>query len=104
MKPNPDILAQVVPNHRHEDLKIVGFALETDDMMQRAADKRVAKSMNFIVANNPVSDGAGFGKVNHQVTLMGDSGVIWQSGSAPKGELASEILKRLADIEKETEK
>jgi len=101
MKPNPDILAEVVPNHRSEELKVVGFALETDDMMQRAAAKRVAKNMNYIVANNPVSDGAGFGMVNHQVTLMGESGVIWQSDSAPKGELASEILKQLANTEKE---
>ena len=101
MKPNPDILAQVVPNHSHPDLKIVGFALETDDMMQRAAAKRRAKNMNYIVANNPTAEGAGFGVVNHQVTLMGEAGVIWQSESAPKGQLASEILKRLADTEKE---
>jgi len=102
MKPNPDILAQVVPNHRSADLKVVGFALETDDMMQRAADKRRAKNMDYIVANNPTAEGAGFGVVNHQVTLMGEAGVMWQSGSAPKGELASEILKHLAEAEKET--
>lgn len=102
MKPNADILAEVVPNHRSGDLKVVGFALETDDMIQRASDKRRAKNMNYIVANNPVAEGAGFGVVNHQVTLMGEDGVIWQSGSAPKGWLASEILKQLAASEKET--
>lgn len=100
MKPNPDILAEVVPNHRSEELKVVGFALETDDMMKRAEAKRLAKNMNYIVANNPTAAGAGFGVVNHQVTLMGEAGVIWQSESAPKSELASEILKRLAETEK----
>ncbi len=101
MTPNPDILAQVVPKHRSQDLKIVGFALETDDMMQRAAAKRRAKNMDYIVANNPTAEGAGFGVVNHQVTLMGEAGVIWHSESVPKGQLASDILKQLADTEKE---
>ncbi len=100
MTPNPDILAEVVPNHRSLELKVVGFALETDDMIERAAAKRLAKNMNYIVANNPTVVGAGFGVVNHQVTLMGEAGVIWQSESAPKGELASEILDRLAETEK----
>ncbi len=102
MKPNADILAEVVPAHRAPGLKVVGFALETDDMMRRAADKRLAKNMDYIVANNPTAEGAGFGVVNHQVTLLGESGVIWQSESAPKSELASEILNNLAAAEKET--
>jgi phosphopantothenoylcysteine decarboxylase / phosphopantothenate---cysteine ligase len=101
MKPNPDILAEVVPNHRSPELKIVGFALETDDLLARATAKRQAKNMDYIVANNPTAPGAGFGLVNHQVTVIGESGLIWQSESAPKDALAAGILKRLAETENE---
>lgn len=98
---NPDILADVVPAHRGDSLKVVGFALETDDVEARAARKREAKQMDYIVANNPVADGSGFGAVDHQVMLMDGRGVLWRSESLPKRELAMEILRRLAAGERE---
>ncbi len=101
LKPNSDILAEVVPVHRRPELKVVGFALETEDVLARAKAKRQAKQMDYIVANNPTSEGAGFGMVNHQATLLGEKGVIWQSESIPKSELASGILKNLAETEKD---
>ncbi len=99
LKSNPDILAEVVPLHRPEKLKIVGFALETEDVLLRATAKRQAKKMDYIVANNPTLAGAGFGVVNHQATLLGQNGVIWQSESIPKSELAQGILNNLAATE-----
>ncbi|MCP4293761.1 MAG: bifunctional phosphopantothenoylcysteine decarboxylase/phosphopantothenate--cysteine ligase CoaBC [bacterium] len=100
---NPDILAEVVPVHRTDETKVVGFALETEDVLNRAASKRQAKNMDYIVANNPTAEGAGFGGVNHQVTLLGSDGVVWQSDSVAKSKLAWGILNNLADNEKDTE-
>ena len=96
---NPDILGEVVPRHRGVDLKVVGFALETDDLMARAQAKRLAKGMDYIVANDPTAEGAGFGSGHHKVTLLGDNGTLWQSGSVPKTQLAGELLDRLAAAE-----
>ncbi len=63
----------------------------------RAAAKRQAKQMDFIVANNPTAAGSGFGAVDHQVMLLGGEGVLWRSESLPKSALAAELLRRLAD-------
>jgi len=96
---NPDILKDVVPGHRPAALKVVGFALETDDVVKRASLKREAKGMDYILANDPTTAGSGFGAGNHQVTLIGPDGIIWESASVPKEELAGDILQQLARTE-----
>ena len=100
MTRNPDILGETVPEHRSgpesKDLRVVGFALETDDMVGRASLKMEAKKMDYILANDPTAAGSGFGDENHRVTLIGADGIIWESASAPKQSLAEDILKQLA--------
>ena len=96
MTRNPDILTEVVPAHRGTDLRVVGFALETEDVTARALGKLQAKKMDFIVANNPTAAGSGFGDTAHQVQLLGPDGVLWQSQSCPKIELAAELLDEIA--------
>ena len=93
---NPDILAETVPRHRGDGLKVVGFALETEDVLMRAEAKRKAKAMDYIVANNPIAPGSGFGTGDHQVTLLGAQGVIWASASQPKARLAGQLLQQIA--------
>jgi len=97
---NPDILGEVVPEHRSgpesKNLRVVGFALETDGMVERASLKREVKKMDYILANDPTLDGSGFGPENHQVTLIGADGIIWESASVPKTALAEDILNQLA--------
>ena len=99
---NPDILGEVVPTHPHDGLRVVGFALETDDMVGRASVKREAKGMDYILANDPTAAGSGFGSENHQVTLIGGDGIIWESASLPKEVLAGEILQQLAQADQKT--
>jgi len=96
MTRNPDILAEIVPEHRQPGLKVVGFALETEDVAVRALGKLQAKGMDFVVANNPTAAGSGFGEQNHQVQLLGADGMIWQSASRSKAELAAALLDQLA--------
>ncbi len=96
MARNPDILAEVVPNHRPEGLKVVGFALETEDVQARALGKLEAKGMDYVVANNPTAEGSGFGAENHRVQLLASGGMIWASESRPKAELAAQLLMELA--------
>ncbi|MBU8871054.1 MAG: bifunctional phosphopantothenoylcysteine decarboxylase/phosphopantothenate--cysteine ligase CoaBC [Gemmatimonadales bacterium] len=93
---NPDILGEVVPLHRSVDLRVVGFALETDDLLARAEAKCQAKNMDYVVANDPTAPGSGFGSGDHQVTLLNRRGEVWASDSAPKSRLAAELLQQLA--------
>lgn len=93
---NPDILGEVVPRHRGGGLKVVGFALETEDVVGRALGKLRAKGLDFIVANNPTAAGSGFGDVVHEVVLLGPGGELWRSGSCRKDALAPALLEQLA--------
>ncbi|MFO7608233.1 MAG: bifunctional phosphopantothenoylcysteine decarboxylase/phosphopantothenate--cysteine ligase CoaBC [Candidatus Krumholzibacteriia bacterium] len=92
---NPDILKDVVPQHRSDDLTVVGFALETGDLVAKASVKRTDKGMDFVLANDPTAEGASFGDAAHRVTLIGPAGVVWESASLPKPQLAVEILDQL---------
>ncbi len=99
MRRNPDILGEIVPAHAPAGLKVVGFALETSEVQERALAKLQAKNMDFIVANNPTAEGSGFGAVDHEVLLLDGTGVIWRSASLPKPELAALLLQKLAAAE-----
>ncbi len=99
MTRNPDILAEIVPAQGREGLKVVGFALETEDVEARALGKLKAKGMDYVVANNPTADGSGFGAENHRVQLLAAGGIIWASESQPKSELARCLLTQLARLE-----
>jgi phosphopantothenoylcysteine decarboxylase/phosphopantothenate--cysteine ligase len=93
---NPDILGEIVPRHRATGVKVVGFALETEDVVAHALGKLRAKGLDFIVANNPTAAGSGFGDVAHEVVLLGPGGELWRSGSCPKEALATALLAQLA--------
>ncbi len=99
MERNPDILAEVVPRHRSDNLKTVGFALETENVQVRAESKRRKKGLNYIIANNPTAEGSGFGISDHQVALFGDDGFNWSSESLPKSLLARLLLDKIAGVE-----
>ena len=90
-----DILADVVDRAAHPGLTVVGFALETEDLVDRAREKLGAKDMDFIVANDPTAAGT-FGDGEHELLLIGPEGVVWESGRADKRVLARELLLQLA--------
>ncbi len=91
-----DILGEVVPAHRSAQTKVVGFALETEDLLARAQAKMQSKGLDYVVANDPTRAGSGFGARNHQIKLIGPEGLIWASESIAKTELAIRLLGQLA--------
>ena len=76
---------------------MVGFALETDRLLERAAAKRARKGMDWIVANDPTAAGGAFGDAPHSVHLIGAEGELWRN-DAPlnKQDLAAALLAELA--------
>ncbi|MFO7652829.1 MAG: bifunctional phosphopantothenoylcysteine decarboxylase/phosphopantothenate synthase [Candidatus Krumholzibacteriia bacterium] len=91
----PDVLGDVVPRHRGPHTRVVGFALETEHLQERALGKLRSKQLDFVVANDPIAEGA-FGPGEHVVHLIGPAGEIWQSERLPKPAIAAELLRRLA--------
>ena len=68
---------------------LVGFAAETDDLLQNAADKLRRKNLDWIAANR-VCDG--FGADTDLVTLLGRNGEVVELPLAPKPEVARRML------------
>ena len=71
LKRNPDILKRVRAMYPDRgDLKLVGFAAETCDVLAEAARKCREKGLEFIVANDVTEKGCGFAVDTNRVTFV----------------------------------
>lgn len=89
---NPDILASV----QQDGLVKVGFAAETDDLLENAQGKLESKGLDMIIANDAV---ATIGSSDSQATILMRGHA--EPESLPmmgKDDLATEIVSRLAGL------
>jgi len=91
---NPDILAELGTSRVGKRPLLVGFAMETHDLLASARRKLVEKRCDLVVANEA---SVGFGRDDTQVTLVGPSG---DEPLPPmtKRELADRILDRIVRL------
>lgn len=87
---NPDIIKNIAAKKGKRI--VVGFALETNDLLANAKKKLAQKHLDFIVANNPTHKGIEFGSDNNQATILSKSGKSRVLPEMPKTELANIIL------------
>ena len=90
---NPDILASLAQDPRRPKL-VVGFAAETERVIEHATAKRTRKAADWIVANDVSGDVMG-GEANtvHLVTAAG----VEHWDRLPKAEVARRLAERIAD-------
>ena len=77
LAPTPDILADVVAWRGREGRTtplLVGFAAETQDVVERARAKRLRKGIDVIVANDVSKSDSGFDVDANAVTIIGEHG------------------------------
>ncbi len=93
---NPDILATISQSHNIRPGLVVGFAAETDDVIQNATAKRLRKGCDWIVAND-VSPATGImGGSENAVTLITETGAdSWPRMT--KHAVAKLLAQRIAD-------
>jgi phosphopantothenoylcysteine decarboxylase/phosphopantothenate--cysteine ligase len=94
LEETPDILKSTRANRR-AGLIAVGFALETDDVLENATKKLDAKGLDLVVANSAREPGAGFGYDTNRVTIIAKDGAATELSLLPKGEVADAILDRV---------
>ncbi|MFN9575135.1 MAG: bifunctional phosphopantothenoylcysteine decarboxylase/phosphopantothenate--cysteine ligase CoaBC [Gemmatimonadota bacterium] len=75
LTPTPDILLTTRADRRPGSV-IVGFALETTDVLASARRKLEVKSLDLVVANDATEPGAGFGHDTNRVTLVTAEGEV----------------------------
>ncbi len=92
LEPNADILAEVGQRKGHRF--VVGFAAETENLLDYARRKLESKNADLIVANLVNSSLTGFDSDQNDVTLVTRAGDI-PLGQASKRELAGQILNHI---------
>ncbi|MDH5234036.1 MAG: bifunctional phosphopantothenoylcysteine decarboxylase/phosphopantothenate--cysteine ligase CoaBC [Gemmatimonadota bacterium] len=90
----PDILRST-RDARRPGMLAVGFALETDHLLEHAKAKLEAKGLDLIVANSASEAGAGFGSDTNRVTLVHRDGTVEELPLQPKSVVADAILDRV---------
>jgi phosphopantothenoylcysteine decarboxylase/phosphopantothenate--cysteine ligase len=92
--PTTDILKEV--RAAHPGKLLVGFALETEDEINRGRGKMQRKGLDLVAVNNPGKPGSAFGSDTNDVTLIDSDGRVEALGLRPKREVARAILLRVA--------
>ena len=77
---------------------IVGFAAETEDVVNNALKKMKKKNLDLIVANNVMEEGIGFDSDYNQVTLVSPDGKSTQTEKKSKLEISRIILDKVEEI------
>lgn len=94
--PNPDIAA-ALGARKHPGQTLVGFAAETNNVIENAQGKLKRKSLDLIVANDVTRAGAGFDVDTNIVTLIDGEGMK-ELPMMTKREVADGILDRVAEL------
>ena len=97
MERTMDIAYEVGVNKR-EDQILVGFAAESENLMERANKKLEKKNMDIIVANHILLEGAGFEKDTNIVTLINKEGEVVEYPKLSKLEIADEIISAISKL------
>jgi phosphopantothenoylcysteine decarboxylase / phosphopantothenate---cysteine ligase len=93
----PDILA-AVSGARTPGQIIVGFAAETENLIDNASKKLSSKSLDMIVANDITQLGAGFDSNTNIVSILVKGQSPVELPMMPKSDVASAILDRVREL------
>lgn len=91
LEKNPDILKELGQKKRPDQI-LVGFAAETQNLLQYAREKIEKKNLDFIVANDVTKPGAGFNTATNLVKIISRSGKIEELPMMTKKKVAKRIF------------
>tara|TARA_B100001123_G_scaffold246188_1_gene275130 strand:- start:4610 stop:5176 length:567 start_codon:yes stop_codon:yes gene_type:complete len=94
MVANPDVAVET-RSARKTGAFVVGFALETEDLVENARLKLESKGFDLVVANPAGVVGAGFESDTNQVTMVGPDGATEVLASMDKDAVADAVLDRV---------
>ena len=94
LEPTVDILAEL--GRKKFTQYLVGFAAETEHLVEHAAAKMAAKRVDLMVANDVTAPGSGFEVDTNRAVLIAPDGTTQELPQMPKIELADAIWDRVA--------
>jgi phosphopantothenoylcysteine decarboxylase / phosphopantothenate---cysteine ligase len=96
LEKNPDILWELGQKKQHQIL--VGFAAETQSLLENAREKLERKNLDMLVANDVTIAGAGFNTETNIVKLLLSDGAIEELPLLTKKEVAEIILDKIDEF------
>ena len=91
-----DILLTLGQNKRPGQ-KLVGFAAETDEVIESAIKKLQKKNLDWIIANDVSCNDRGFGSDHNAVTMISASGACDEVALSDKKTVARRIIRKILE-------
>lgn len=95
LEPTADILAEIA--RRKTSQLVIGFAAETENVLENARKKLASKSLDAIVVNDVSREGVGFDSDRNAVTILTASESI-QVPETTKWEVAQRVLDQVVQL------
>jgi phosphopantothenoylcysteine decarboxylase/phosphopantothenate--cysteine ligase len=95
LEPTPDILAELAG--RKQGQIVIGFAAETENTLENARKKLIAKSLDAVVVNDVSREGVGFDSDRNAVTIITHQEVV-EVPENTKWEVAQRVLDQVVRL------
>ncbi|HUK46672.1 MAG TPA: bifunctional phosphopantothenoylcysteine decarboxylase/phosphopantothenate--cysteine ligase CoaBC [Terriglobales bacterium] len=99
LQPAPDILAEI--SRRKESQLVIGFAAETENVLENARKKLKSKALDAIVVNDVSREGVGFDSDRNAVTIITQTETV-PVPETTKWEVAQRVLDCVVALKKKT--
>src|SRR5215472_5860772 len=99
LEPTRDILSEIAGRRRPEQI-VVGFAAETDHLVENAAAKLRTKRLDLVAANDVTQEGAGFETDTNIVTILFADGRRKPLERMSKLDVAHRLLDEVVELRK----
>jgi phosphopantothenoylcysteine decarboxylase/phosphopantothenate--cysteine ligase len=97
LEPTADILSEIA--RKKTTQIVVGFAAETENVLDNARKKLASKALDAIVVNDVSREGIGFDSDRNAVTIISDSEVV-EVPETSKWEVAHRVLDQVVKLRK----
>ena len=101
LEPTEDILGLIVARKKAEGsgpTAVIGFAAETEDLLENARDKLEKKELDLIAANDVSRDDSGIGVDHNKVILIWKDGRTEELELLPKTQVAQILVREAAGL------
>jgi len=97
LKRTIDILEAL--ENRRKDQLVIGFSMETENLLPNSLHKLRKKNLDWIAANDPTEAGAGFAADTNRIVLIGKNGEQIDLPRADKLDIADRLLRIVYNIQ-----
>jgi phosphopantothenoylcysteine decarboxylase/phosphopantothenate--cysteine ligase len=99
LEPTADIVAEI--GKKKKSQLVIGFAAETENVLENARKKLATKSLDAIVVNDVSRDGVGFDSDRNAVTIISHDNVV-DVPETTKWEVAQRVIDEVVRLRKPT--